>query len=75
MEAKRPIYEHVMSSVVDGKLPDDFSLVEYDESDFKIRMADGAMDGISVYHMSRPTLPEDIVGTIAQALEAACAGD
>ncbi len=75
MEAKRPIYEHIMSSVVDGKLPVDFSLVEYDESDFKIRMADGAMDGISVYHMSRPTLPEDIVGTIAQALEAACAGD
>lgn len=75
MAEKKPIYEHIISSVVDGKLPDDFSLVEYDDSDFKIRFADGAMDGMSIYHMSRPTLPDDIVQTIAKAFETACAGD
>ena len=75
MAVKKPIYEHITSSVADGKLPDDFSLVEYDDSDFIIRMADGAMDGISVYHMSQPTLPEDVVKAIAQSFETACTGD
>lgn len=75
MTTKQPIYEHIMSSAVDGKLPDGFSLADYDESGHPIRMADGAMDGIVVYHMGRPTLPDGIVQTIARALETACAGD
>ena len=75
MAEKKPIYEYIMSSLVDDKLPDDFNLCEYDESDLDVRMDDGAMDGISIYHMTRPDLPNDIVQTIAEAFETACAGD
>ena len=74
MAADRAIYEHIVTSIVDGRLSDDFSLEDYDEPGQPIRMADGALDGIHVYHMAPPELPDDIVQTIAGAFELSCAG-
>lgn len=45
-----PIYERIAGALVNGALPRDFSLPSEETG---IRFADGAMDGIAIYHMGR----------------------
>ena len=75
MAADRAIYDYILTSVVDGVLPEGFDLGDYARDETEALFADGAMDGVSIYHTAPPELPEDIVQTIAGAFERACAGD
>ena len=45
-----PIYERIAGALVNGELPRGFSLPSEETG---IRFADGAMDGIAIYHMGR----------------------
>lgn len=77
MTEDQSIYQYIESSLVDGVLPDEFSLGDFSEvisteGELSISMADGAMDGICIYHVQPQEVPEGIVDTIADALELAC---
>jgi len=74
MAADRAIYDHIVTSIVDGRLPEGFDLGDYARDETEALFADGAMDGICIYHSAPPELPEDIVQTIVGALETTCAG-
>lgn len=57
-EKKISLYEYIKSHCVDGVLPDAFTLPQEDESG-KIRFADGAMDGMLMYHAMGGSLNEE----------------
>lgn len=56
-EKKISLYEYIKSHCVDGVLPDTFSLPQEEETG-KIRFADGAMDGMLMYHTMGTPLDE-----------------
>lgn len=56
--SKEPLLTRIKNSCVDGVLPTDFSLSADKKSENKIHFVDGAMDGISMYHMSHSALDE-----------------
>ena len=72
--AQKSIYEYMMDSIVDGALPQGFSLEPFKKDD-AIRFADGAADGIAIYHMMRPELPPDLDERIARAIAQASVDD
>lgn len=49
-QIKKSIYEIIKENLVDGTLPKTFSLPS-DQSEHELCFADGAMDGIAIYHM------------------------
>ncbi len=67
------LYDHILKAMKDGMLEDDFSLPET-EGDQEVSFADGAIDGITVYHMSPRPLDESGAGLMAEALQAAGEG-
>lgn len=71
MTAEQSIFEHISSHIEDGRLACGFCLADFDEPDSPVRFADGALDGISVYHMAAPALPESVEDDIFEALLAA----
>lgn len=73
-ETAEPLYEYIKRHLKDGVLPEDFSLPKK-EDDSKIRFADGAMDGMSLYHMGRPKLAEEDYQKIEELLELISAGN
>lgn len=54
----QPLYDIIKSAVKDGVLPDDFTL-PHDPLE-KISFADGAMDGIGIYHMGASEITDEI---------------
>lgn len=66
---KQSIYEYISSSLKDGKLPDDFSLSEFTKSD-GIVFADGALDGITMYHMPAFDMKEEDYQVMVEAVNA-----
>jgi len=64
------LYDYISSNIVDGRLPDDFSLSDLDkDKDFSV-YADGARDGIYIYHMKHETIDNDDYELIKKAVEA-----
>lgn len=53
-----PLYDVIKKSVMNGYLPDDFSLPK-DKEEGRINFADGALDGILLYHMGVCPLDEE----------------
>ncbi len=74
MAADTSIYEYICNHIEDGRLPENFKLEPFDEPDSALRFADGAMDGISIYHMASAVFPNDIGTRIADALADICLG-
>lgn len=72
---KQPIYEYMMDSLVDGTLPPDFSLASYEGQADQVLFADGALDGITIYHTARPELPASLQETFAWGISQACDED
>ena len=75
MNSQKSIYEYILEHLKDEQLERSFSLPELEEEDEDApRFADGAMDGISLYHMGPARL--DAAGTrmMLRALKYACAG-
>ena len=57
MTEQRSLLDLIRESLQDGRLPDSFSLPKEEEPG-AVRFADGAKDGIAVYHMGRPEITE-----------------
>lgn len=75
MEGNRgSLYEYISSAVVDGQLPRDFSLPQEAE-DNRIRWTDGALDGVSIFHMGVRSMKEQETGLMEEAVAAASQGD
>ena len=69
------IYEFIKAAVdADGKLPDNFRLPELEDDKNKI-FADGALDGIQIYHMGFSVLEEDDLNEMLDILRIANGGD
>ena len=62
------IYEIINDSIEDGELPESFSLPDIDDG--KLKWADGALDGVTVYHMGLSEVDEDTLEMMVQAIKA-----
>ena len=69
------LYEYIASAVVDGELPRDFSLPSLTENENEIKWADGALDGVTVYHMHIPEISKDDHTLISDAVRSASGKD
>lgn len=67
------LFEIIVNSLVDGKLPRDFSLPSIDDG--KIKWADGAMDGVTLYHMGTSAADENELVLMEQAVRATAEGN
>lgn len=68
MNTNRSLLEVIKENIKDGELSDTFSLPREDDDDpNKLRWADGAMDGISIYHMGRPEITDSQMDIVSDA--------
>lgn len=65
-----PLFKLISDAVVNGELPEDFSLPKLSDDNCVIAFADGAMDGIGIYHMQAKELSESELSLIAGAIQA-----
>ncbi len=55
------LYSYIKSHVQNGELPEDFSLPPVPlAEDQRVRFADGAADGIALYHFARPQISDTL---------------
>ena len=66
-EDEKSLYEIISSAVVNGELPQNFSLPK-DSEDTASKWVDGAFDGISLYHFPKEALTEDKKERIIEAI-------
>ncbi len=74
MDRDISLYQKIKSAVINGELPDGFSLPQDTEDKSGLHFADGAMDGIAVYHMAGAEPGEDQCVLMERAVRAAAAG-
>ena len=63
-----PLFQYISAAVTDGKLPRDFSLPKSESDDDMPVFADGALDGIAVYHMDDCGMEEEDRALMVRAL-------
>lgn len=68
------LYQYICAAVVDDELPWGFSLPPLSNDENQILWADGAMDGVGMYHMSIPEMSEDNSELMHKAVWAAAKG-
>jgi len=73
--SKSSLFEYVSSALVNGELPGDFSLPDNAEGEAAIKWADGALDGVTLYHTSMPEVSEDDHILMTDAIRAAAKRD
>ena len=73
MQQEQSIFEYIKSHLVNGALPRDFHLSAEDED--QVRFADGAMDGIMLFHMETEDFGEDDLKILAETINTISAGD
>lgn len=71
----KSLYEVISSAVVDGELPQDFSLPKQSDGENEIIFADGALDGVGVYHMGHPEMSDEDKKLMSKAVKAAADGN
>ena len=71
--ATKSLYDLISGSVVDGELPRSFSLPSNGING--LMFADGAMDGIGIFHTAGQNADENIKNKMGEALRAAASGD
>ena len=71
MSNNKSLLEVIIDNIKDCVLPDTFSLPKEDDNSDpnKIRFADGAMDGICIYHMVQPEITDEMMQTLADAFK------
>ncbi|MDE6834548.1 MAG: hypothetical protein K2J39_09950 [Ruminococcus sp.] len=71
MSNNKSLLEAITDNIKDGVLPDTFSLPKEDDNSDpnKIKFADGAMDGIGIYHMVQPEITDELMQTLADAFK------
>ena len=68
MSEKKSLYDIIKENVKDGELPDTFSLPKDEDGDpNKIKWADGALDGVGIFHMGQPEVTDELIKIIADA--------
>lgn len=71
---KKSLYDIICESISDeGRLPDDFMLPSYEKEG--LAFADGAMDGVALYHMGPDEVDEEIQQKIEIFVKAVSDGD
>lgn len=63
----RAIFDIINEAMIDGKLPEDFKLPK--EEDGHMPWADGALDGVSIYHMGMGKIDENSIARIGEGLK------
>ncbi|MCR5165860.1 MAG: hypothetical protein K6C13_01380 [Oscillospiraceae bacterium] len=58
MKNNIPLIELIKNNLLNGELPDSFSLPKDDDPN-KVKWADGAFDGVSIFHMGHPEIIAD----------------
>lgn len=71
----RSLFEIISSAVVDGELPKGFSLPELSNGENEIAWADGAMDGVGIYHIGFSEMSEEDHELMVRAIHAAAERD
>ena len=74
MSRQKSLYEYILQGIKDGQLGHSFSLPRIEEEN-GICFADGAMDGITVYHMGRTHLDASGTKLMIKALKCASSGN
>ena len=69
------LFEYISSAVVDGELPGDFSLPDLTDDENELKWADGALDGVTMYHMAIPEISKEDRVLISDAVRAASKRD
>ena len=72
-DMKRSLYRCISDAVIDGRLPHGFSLPKEEEGE-KIKWADGAKDGVGMYHFGIPTMKDEDRDLMIQAVMASGEG-
>ena len=67
----KSIYESIKKATVDGQLPDDYSLSDLTDGEGDVSFADGALDGITMYHMPPFEMTESDYQVMTEAINAA----
>ena len=67
----KSIYESIKEAIVDGQLPDDYSLPNLKDVEGDVSFADGALDGITLYHMPPFEMTESDYQVMTEAINAA----
>ena len=65
------LFEHIASAVVDGELPEGFSLPDETKDGHVLKWADGALDGVTIYHTMIPEVSKEELTLISDAVRAA----
>lgn len=73
MKKMKSLFDIINSSLIEGVLPENFSLPSIDDG--KIKWADGAMDGVAIYHMGRTEADEKDLALMEEAVRASAASD
>ena len=69
-QSAQSLYNTIVSAVVDGELPADFSLPQ-NAGEGELRWSDGAMDGVAIYHMGFHEISEEEKKLMEEAVQAA----
>ena len=69
------LFEYISSAVVNGELPNGFSLPSLTKDETEVNWADGALDGVTMYHMGMPEISKDDRTLMADAVRAAAGRD
>ena len=69
MSNKKSILEVITDNIKDGELPDTFSLPKKEDETGAVRFADGAMDGINIYHMAPSEITAEQMRIVADAFK------
>ena len=72
--AKTSLYDYISAAVTDGELPMDFSLPRFSDDNNQVPWADGAKDGVAMYHIGYSKLSRRR-GTLIMLMKcSACSG-
>ena len=66
MKNNIPLIELIKSNLLNGELPDSFSLPKDDDPN-TLKWADGAFDGVSIFHMGHPEITDEHMKIVADA--------
>lgn len=72
IENYETVYEAIKENLVDGALPKSFRLSR--EEGERMQFADGAKDGVRIYHMDHSEIPDYIFENIEEAVQLASEG-
>lgn len=71
MQDNKSLYKIISTALVNGELPKDFSLPVPETEEDEILFADGAEDGIYLYHMMPEEVKEDAYNKMVEAIHCA----